>query len=76
MNSTASLTGSHLRTFDAPYRHPVTYNLGWHDEPTLKHPDLAKRIVGSQVVDESHLSDGQLLEKASEHYFGSHRKPS
>jgi len=76
MNSTASLTESHLRTFDAAYRHPVTYNLGWHDEPTLKHPDLAKRIVGSQVADESRLSDGLLLEKARERYLGSQRKPS
>jgi hypothetical protein len=32
------------------------------------HPDLAKRIIGSQVVDEHRLTDGQLLAKAREFY--------
>jgi hypothetical protein len=36
----------------------------------LHHPELAKRIMGSLVVDESHLTDGQLLEKAR--YFYAH----
>ena len=31
---------------------------------TAHHPDMATRIVGSVVVDEHHLSEGQLLEKA------------
>jgi hypothetical protein len=30
------------------------------------HPDIAKRVIGSQVVDENHMSDGQLLAKARE----------
>ena len=32
------------------------------------HPELAKRIVGSVVVDEHHLTDDQLLAKAREFY--------
>jgi hypothetical protein len=32
------------------------------------HPELAGRIVGSVVVDEHHLSDGELLAKAREFY--------
>ena len=32
------------------------------------HPELAGRIIGTQVVDESHLSEGQLLGKAREFY--------
>ncbi len=32
------------------------------------HPELTKRIIGSLVVDESHLTDGQLLGKAREFY--------
>jgi hypothetical protein len=34
----------------------------------LHHPELAKRIIGSLVVDEHHLTDGQLLAKAREFY--------
>jgi hypothetical protein len=32
----------------------------------LHHPDLAQRIIGSLVVDEHHLTKGQLLAKARE----------
>ncbi len=32
------------------------------------HPDVAKQIVGSIVIDESHLTDGQLLAKAREFF--------
>lgn len=32
------------------------------------HPELAKRIIGSMVVDEHHLTDDQLLAKAREFY--------
>ena len=32
------------------------------------HPELAKRIVGSLVVDEHHLTEGQLLAKAKDFY--------
>jgi len=35
---------------------------------TLHHPDVASRIIGSLVVDENHLTDGQLLGKAREFY--------
>jgi hypothetical protein len=34
----------------------------------LHHPGLAKRIIGSLVVDEHHLTEGQLLAKAREFY--------
>jgi hypothetical protein len=34
----------------------------------LHHPQVAARIIGSQAVDESHLSEGQLLAKAREFY--------
>ena len=34
----------------------------------LHHPGLAKRIIGSLVVDEHHLTKGQLLAKAREFY--------
>ena len=30
MNSTASLTGSHLRTYQTIFQHPVSHNLDWH----------------------------------------------
>ena len=33
-----------------------------------RHADLAGRVVGSIVVDEHHLTDGQLLAKAREFY--------
>ena len=32
------------------------------------HPELARRIVGSLIVDEHHLTDDQLLAKAREFY--------
>jgi hypothetical protein len=35
MNSTAALTGSHLRTYNAIFQHPVSHNLGWHDVHAL-----------------------------------------
>jgi len=34
----------------------------------LQHPDLARRIIGSLVVDEKHLTNDQLLAKAREFY--------
>jgi hypothetical protein len=34
----------------------------------LHHPDLATRIVGKRVVDEHHLTEGQLLAQAREFY--------
>ena len=40
------------------------------------HADLAKRIVGSVVVDESHLDEGQLLAKARELYADLERRTS
>jgi len=32
----------------------------------LNHQDIAKRVVGSMVVDEHHLTEDQLLAKARE----------
>jgi hypothetical protein len=34
----------------------------------VHHPELARRIIGSLVVDEHHLTEGQLLAKAREFY--------
>ena len=34
------------------------------------HPNLAERIVGTSVVDEHHLTEGELLAKAREFYAG------
>jgi hypothetical protein len=34
----------------------------------LRHPEIAKRIIGSLVVDEHHLTEGQILAKAREFY--------
>jgi hypothetical protein len=34
----------------------------------IHHPDLSQRVIGSLVVDEHHLSEGQLLAKAREYY--------
>jgi len=34
----------------------------------IHHPDIAARVAGSVTVDEGHLTDGQLLEKAREFY--------
>lgn len=39
----------------------------------LRHPDLADRIIGSAVVDEHHLTEGQLLAKAREVYGADRR---
>jgi hypothetical protein len=36
----------------------------------LHRPELAKRIVGSQVIDEHHLTEGQLLAKARDFFAG------
>jgi len=35
MNSTATLTGSHLRTYERIFQHPVSHNLEWRDVQTL-----------------------------------------
>jgi len=35
MNSTALLTGSHRRTYERIFQHPVSHNLEWHDVHTL-----------------------------------------
>ncbi|HTI70276.1 MAG TPA: hypothetical protein VMF06_09930 [Candidatus Limnocylindria bacterium] len=35
MNTTTELTGSHLRTYNAIFQHPVSHNLGWHDVHSL-----------------------------------------
>ncbi len=35
MNSTAPLTGSHLRTYNTIFQHPLSHNLAWHDVHAL-----------------------------------------
>ena len=35
MNSTRTLTGSHLRTYETIFQHPVSHNLAWHDVHAL-----------------------------------------
>jgi hypothetical protein len=37
----------------------------------LHHPELTRRIIGSVIIDEHHLTEGQLLEKARE-FFSTH----
>jgi len=43
------------------------------------HPEVAKRVIGSLVVDEHHLTEGQLLAKAKDFYANAYapeaRKP-
>jgi hypothetical protein len=38
---------------------------GWLKE---HHPEISRRVLGTVVIDESHLNDGQLLNKAREFY--------
>ena len=110
------LSGSHRRTYDGIFRHPVARNLGWRDvrsmlgalaevveepngnlkiahngqtlvlHPSLDknvaeiedllaqlkqhHGEVAKRVVGSIVLDETHLTEDQLLAKARDLYAG------
>jgi hypothetical protein len=35
MSSTAFLTGSHLRTYDRIFQHPISHNLEWHEVHAL-----------------------------------------
>ena len=35
MNATATLTGTHLRTYNTIFQHPVSHNLAWHDVHSL-----------------------------------------
>ena len=35
MKSIAALSGTHLRTYEAIFRHPAAHNLGWHDVHAL-----------------------------------------
>jgi hypothetical protein len=35
MNSSALLSGSHLRTYQAIFQHPLSHNLAWHDVHAL-----------------------------------------
>jgi len=35
MNLSTTLTGSHLRTYQAIFQHPLAHNLGWHDVHAL-----------------------------------------
>jgi len=41
--------------------------IGW---ATAHHPELARRIMGSVVVDEHHSTEGQLLARARDFYAG------
>ncbi len=35
MNPTLSLTGSHLRTYEKIFQHPISHNLPWRDVHSL-----------------------------------------
>jgi hypothetical protein len=35
MNTTSTLTGSHLRTYKTIFQHPISHNLRWHDVQAL-----------------------------------------
>jgi hypothetical protein len=47
--------------------------IGWLRE---HQPEVAKRIIGSLVIDENHLTEGQLLEKARDFYANAQPAPS
>jgi hypothetical protein len=42
----------------------------------IHHPDLTERIIGAVVIDEHHLTEGQLLAKAREFYAKTWRVPA
>jgi hypothetical protein len=75
MNTTPPLTGTHLRTYQRIFQHPISHNLGRSSEmeqfigwAKTHHPELAGRMIGSLTVDEHHLTPDQLLAKAREFY--------
>src|ERR1700679_2784549 len=35
MNTLPLLTGTHLRTYNTIFQHPISHNLGWHDVHAL-----------------------------------------
>jgi hypothetical protein len=35
MNTTSPLTGTHLRTYNTIFQHPISHNLGWQDVHAL-----------------------------------------
>jgi hypothetical protein len=40
------------------------------------HPELSRRVIGAVVIDKSHLTVGQLLEKAREFHASAHTAPA
>jgi hypothetical protein len=42
----------------------------------IHHPELARRIVGSLIIDQHHLTDAQLLAKARDYYARPQVSPS
>ena len=79
------LSHSRRRTYDAIFRRPAARFGGGTGAGSameqlvaglkLHHGEVAKRIVGSIVLDETHLTENQLLARAREPYAGiaSHR---
>lgn len=59
MNSISPLSGLNLRTYE------MDQFVAWIKR---RHPEIGGRIIGAVVVDEHHLTDGQLLAKAREYY--------
>jgi hypothetical protein len=59
MNSTTSLTGSHLRTYDRIFQHPIAHNLEWHDVHAMlgKLGEVAEEHNGNLKV----TRNGQVL---------------
>ena len=51
----------------------MTQFMGWLK---IHYPDVARRVVGAVVVDEQHLTDGQLLAKARTCYADANRERS
>lgn len=59
MNSTTPLTGSHQRTYDRIFQHPISHNLEWHDVRALlgKLGEVAEEHNGNLKV----TRNGQVL---------------
>ena len=59
MNPTSTLSGSHLRTYQTIFQHPVSHNLAWHDVQSLfRHIALVEQEPNGNLKVTRH---GQVL---------------
>jgi hypothetical protein len=60
------MSKTHQTTYDAIFSHPIdgttSRRLKHH------HPDIARQVVGTVIVDRNHLTEDQLLAQARELY--------